>query len=127
MIRGGTLLALLAAVMLLVGAGAYWLWKHGGALECVDRVIEEVPSPDGSVIAARWERACGGAVATHVSLRAGGSPFATDELDEVYVAKARPRVAMHWEDAASLAIDASERSISSERRRWRNITVRWRR
>jgi hypothetical protein len=120
---GGELLTALFAVMLVVGGGAWLFWKHGAAFDCADRVVEEVPSPDGALIAARWERSCGGDVATHVSLRPRTLSFEPSDPDDVYVAKGAQAVAVRWDGPASLAVDAPVPSVIGERTKWRNVAV----
>ena len=121
---GGTLLWGLAALMFAVGLGSWWFWKHGGAFDCIDRVVNESASPDGAVIAAVVERTCGNDKATHVTLRPKGRPFEARDEDDVYVAKGNPKVALRWGDAANLFIEASMPSVVDLRPRWQSVLVR---
>jgi len=120
---GSTLLWGLAALMFAVGLGSWWFWKHGGAFECVDKVVNESMSPDGATIAAVVERACSSDVATHVTLRPPGKPFEARDEDDVYVAKGKPKVALRWSGPAALLITASMPSVIDRRPRWRAVLV----
>jgi len=120
--KGRHFLALLFGMMLLIGAAAYWTWKHGGALECRDHIVEESISTDGRYVAARFERSCGGgAPATHVALRARAAAFTNE--DDVYVATGSPRVRLQWSAARELSLEADRPSVIPERLRWRDVRV----
>jgi hypothetical protein len=117
------LLGILSGIMLLCAAGAWWFWRHGSAFDCVDSVLEEVGSPDGKYVAACWERSCGGAIATHVSLRVRGAPFSTAEDDDVYVAKERARMSVRWSGARGLTIGTRSRSAIPDKGTWRDVRL----
>ena len=120
---GAALLWGLTALMALVAASAWWFWKHGAAFECVDSVVEEVASPDGKLVAARYERTCSSNIATHVALRARGEAFKpASDLDDVYVAMGRPRLLVEWREGG-LRLTADAPSVIPERKRWRQIAV----
>jgi hypothetical protein len=118
------LLAILFGIMLLCAGGAWWFWRHGEAFDCVDKVIETVPSPDGKYVAARWERSCGDAVATHVSLRDRGAAFSTVPDDDVFVARQGNRITATWSETRVLMIGARARSAVPDKAAWRDVRVR---
>ena len=123
-IQGGTLVALLALIMLGVAFVGYLFYRHGGGFECVDRIVAEVPSPDQSLIATRYERECGGSIATHVNLRSAKEAFTSAQADDVYAAAARPDVRLHWTGPRALVIEAAnQRSALGERNRWRDVRI----
>ena len=120
------LLAALVGIMALVAGGILFVFRHGGALECEDRPLEELTSPDGAAIAARYERICGsGSAATHIGMRLRGAPFAPpDPLGEVYVAPGRPKLTLRWDGPRALLVEAPEPSAMPDRPQWRNVRIR---
>jgi hypothetical protein len=123
-LTGGKFVGALLLLMLAIGGGAYVLSRNGSALECVDKMIEEVASPDGKTLAARLERSCGeGSLATHVLLRTPDAPLRADPLDAVYVAAGRAPVKLTWTSARTLTVEAPRPSISPDKPQWRNIRI----
>lgn len=119
-------LAALFGIMLLIAGGTYLVFRHGSLLECADEPREELPSPDGTAVATRYERICGsGSAATHVGLRRRDAPFAPpDPMGEVYVVPGRPPLKIQWDGPRALRIEAPEPSAMPDRPQWRNVRVR---
>ncbi len=121
---GSRFAGVLLLIMLAIGAGAYVLSRNGGALECVDTPMEELPSPDGKVVAARLERSCGGgSLATHVQLRAAGAILKADTRDAVYVVAGRPPIKLQWTGDRALLVEARQPSLAPDKPQWRNIRI----
>jgi hypothetical protein len=123
-LRGRSLLLLLFGLMLLVLGISWLVFKKGASLECTDAVVEELPSPDGRNVAARYERSCGeGSLATHVALHAAGVPPSFTPGDELYVAPGRPTLRVQWTGPRALTVEAPVPSAMPDRVQWHNVRV----
>ena len=111
-------------MMFAIGGVAYLVYRNASSLECEDKVIEELPSPDGKVVAARFEQSCGGdSVATHVQLRVGGTVLKPDSRDAIYISGGRPRVQLKWTSPRALLLEAGQQSQAPDKPQWRNIKI----
>jgi hypothetical protein len=108
--------------MLAVAGVGYWVWKHGSALECVDRVVEQYPSSDKSKLVVRYERNCGGAIATHLALRLPQDSN-VDRADDLYVASGRPALAINWTRSGAVLVGAQSPSAIAPRSLWRDTKI----
>lgn len=102
--------------MAIAGGVAFAVFLLSGAGGCSDRVLSEARG--GRAIAAVYEHACGGEVATRVALRREGAFVARGD---VAAFAGRAPVEVRWE-GARLAIVAEGEPVMAERA-WHEVAV----
>jgi hypothetical protein len=120
--------AALFFIMLAVGGLSFLVFRTAPSAGCEDRLLEDVPSPGGRQIAARFTHRCGSAAASvEVALRPAGGPFAADERATVFAARGDRPVRLAWRDAQTLVIESESESFLEPRTEWRNVALVYRR
>jgi hypothetical protein len=120
--------AALFFVMLAVGALSFLVYRTAPGGGCEDRLLEDLPSPSGRQIAARFAHRCGSAPATvQVALRPAGGPFAADERATVFAARGDRPVRLAWRDPQTLVIESESENFLEPRTEWRNVALVYRR
>jgi hypothetical protein len=117
------LLGLLFGAMLLVAAATAILSRmHLGS--CVDLPVHEETSPDGRLVATRFDHTCTGAMtATEVALRPAPMPFDTPAPEDVVlIAAGRPPVDLRWRDGRTL-VAKTDGKILDQRSSWRSVAL----
>lgn len=118
------LVAALLALMLGIALASYLVLRAAPEGGCRDRLIEDVPSPNGRNVAALFAHRCGSAPeAVQVSLRQAGSPFAPDERSTVFAARSQDPVRVAWRDGQTLVVESSAQNLLEPRSEWRNVAV----
>jgi len=119
-ILGSALAATAVATMLLAGCN--------GMPSCKDKVLQEKPSPNGSTIAAFFERNCGATVSPtyHVALRDAAKTFdPKDETSVVFSKKHMDTIGMSWKDETALVIrtEAPKSEIFLKQVEWKTVRI----
>lgn len=118
------LVGALFLLMLAIAFASYLVLRAAPGGGCRDRLIEEVPSPNGRNVAALFAHRCGSAPeAVQVSLRQAGNPFAPDERSTVFAARSADPVKVEWRDGQTLVVESTARSLLEPRTEWRNVAV----
>jgi hypothetical protein len=114
----------LLLVMLAVGGASYLVLRAAPAGGCEDALLEDVPSPNGRNIAARFSHRCGSAPGiVQVSLRMAGNPFSPDERSTVFAARGAEPVRLGWRDAQTLVVETSADNLIEPRREWHDVAI----
>jgi hypothetical protein len=98
---------------------------------CSERVLKEVPSPDGSHIVTEFERNCGapGGFVYHVNLRESSRTFGQSnygKIDEGEVFSYESgQVRMIWLDGSHLLIEHEGDRIYSQEKSWKKIEINY--
>jgi hypothetical protein len=118
------LAAALFAAMVAIAALSFLVGRSGGLAQCTDVPLAEARSPDGRIVATRFEHACGGAarVTTQVALRTTADPFVATDRDVVLIAEGRVPITLRWRDDHTLVASTSA-LILDRRPGWRSISV----
>lgn len=119
----------LCLVMILVGSFSFIIFRAApGGTGCEDRLLEDLRSPGGRQVAARFTHRCGTApAAVEVALRPAGTPFAADERATVFAARGDRPVRLAWRDAQTLVIESERENLLEPRTEWRNVALVYRR
>ena len=120
----GVVLVIVAGVVFL---GYNYVMSSILLSDCGNRILNEVPSPDGAYVATLFERNCGATTPYYrvVNLRSAGSKFDPEMKDDWIVqAEHQPEIVLRWDDARHLSVrsDWSDES-PSPRASWRDVTV----
>ena len=111
-------------IMLAVAGASFLVFRAAPGGGCSDRVLEEVVSPDGRSVAARFAHRCGSArAAIQVALRPAGSPFAPDERATVFATRGAAPVRLAWRDAGTLVVESASASLIDPRPEWRRVRI----
>jgi hypothetical protein len=118
------LAAALFAAMVAIAGVSFLVGRSGRLAQCTDSPLAEARSPDGRIVATRFEHACGdGARATtQVALRTAADPFAPSDLNVVLIADGRTPIALEWRDDHTL-LASTAANILDRRPTWRSISV----
>jgi hypothetical protein len=118
------LAAALFAAMVAIAAVSFLVGRSGRLAQCSDVAAFEAKSPDGRIVATRFEHTCGGAAraTTQVALRTAADPFAPTDRDVVLIADGRVPVALQWRDDHTL-LASTDAKILDRRPAWRSISV----
>jgi hypothetical protein len=118
------LVAALFLIMLAIGGATFLVFRAAPGGGCQDLLIEEVTSPNGRNVAARFAHRCGRApTATQVALRPAGTPFAPDERSTVFATRDPAPVQLRWRDGQTLVVESSSDSLIAPRTEWRNVAI----
>lgn len=95
---------------------------------CKDKLLQEKPSPNGSTIAAFFERDCGTPASTtfHVALREAGKTFdPKDETAVVFSKKHMDAIGLSWKDETALVIkpEAPKSEIFLKQIEWKTVRI----
>jgi hypothetical protein len=120
----GVVIVMVAGVVFL---GYHYVMSSILSSDCGNRILKEVPSPDGAYVATLFERNCGATTSYYrvVSLRSAGSKFEPEIKDDWIVqVEQQPDILLKWGDARHLSIrsDWSDES-PSPRASWRDVTI----
>ena len=120
----GVVLVIVAGVVFL---GYNYVMSSILLSDCGNRILNEVPSPDGAYVATLFEQNCGATTpySRVVSLRSAGSKFDPEMKDDWIVqAEHQPEIVLRWDDARHLSVrsDWSDES-PSPRASWRDVTI----
>ena len=120
----GVVLVIVAGVVFL---GYNYVMSSILLSDCGNRILNEVPSPDGAYVATLFERNCGATTPYYrvVNLRSAGSKFDPEMKDDWIVqAEHQPEIVLRWDDARHLSVrsDWSDES-PSPRASWRDVTI----
>jgi hypothetical protein len=118
------LAALLFAAMMAIAALSFLVGRSGRLARCTDVPLGEAKSPDGRIVATRFEHACGDSApaTTQVALRNASDPFAPSETDVVLIAEGRVPVALSWRDDHTL-LATTPGKILDRRAAWRSVSI----
>ncbi|GAC1337356.1 MAG: hypothetical protein NVSMB23_03710 [Myxococcales bacterium] len=120
--------AALFVLMLAVGGLSFAVFRAAPGAGCEDLLLEDVLSPGGRQIAARFSHRCGTAPpAVEVALRTAGTPFAPDERATVLAARGDRPLRLSWRDSQTLVIESERENILEPRTEWRNVALIYRR
>ena len=124
-------LGALAAVLVCIAAGAFWVSRKGSG-ECTNTVSAEHRSPDGQWMAAVFARRCGDGETTQVALRRSGSPFepasGIAKDDVVFIAAGHEALRLSWTaEPEVLVIETRAGTLLREEHHWRKLGVTVRR
>ena len=128
---GKAALGALAAVLVCIAAGAFWVARKGPG-ECTNTVSAEHRSKGGQWMAAVFARRCGDGETTQVALRRAGSPFEPASGipidDVVFVAAGHEELKLSWTpDPEVLVIETRAGTLLREEHQWRKLGVTVRR
>ena len=120
-------LGALAAVLVCIAAGAFWVSRKGPG-ECTNTVSAEHRSPGGQWMAAVFARRCGDGETTQVALRRAGSPFEPANDDLVFIAAGHEALKLSWTpEPEGLVIETRAGTLLREEHHWRKLGVTVRR
>jgi hypothetical protein len=118
------LAAALFAAMVAIAAVSFLVGRSGRLAQCTDSPVAEVRSPDGRIVATRFEHACrdGARTTTQVALRTAADPFAPTDFNVVLIADGRIAISLEWRDDHTLLASTAAK-ILDRRPAWRSISV----
>jgi hypothetical protein len=118
------LAAALFAAMVAIAAASFLVGRSGRLAQCTDTPEGEARSPDGRLVATRFEHTCSGSTrtTTQVALRGAAEPFAPTDHDVVLIAAGRVPVALRWRNDRTL-LASTDAKILDRRTAWRSVAI----
>jgi hypothetical protein len=118
------LAAALFAAMVAIAAASFLVGRSGRLAQCTDTPEGEARSPDGRLVATRFEHTCSGSsrTTTQIALRGAADPFAPTDDDVVLIADGHPSIALRWRDDRTL-LASTDGKILDRRSAWRSVAV----
>ena len=113
------LIAIIALIGNLIGCGA----------DCINTVVTEVVSPNGSLVATVYKRDCGATTLenTQVAIRRKGEAFKANNSASVFIIETEKNVSVVWETDFAMQISFSgDGDIFRQQKTDGNVTISYR-